>query len=51
MQLPSKKQKRVIKKVVEGEEIEVEVEVEVDEEPKKLFNFAPKVVLATAGES
>jgi hypothetical protein len=45
MQLPPKKEKRMVKKVVDGEETIEEIEVEVYEEQKKLFNFAPKVVL------
>jgi hypothetical protein len=45
MQLPPKKEIRIVKKIVDGEEKEVEIEVEVYEEPKKLFNFAPRVVL------
>jgi len=45
MQLLPKKENRIIKKIVDGEETTEEIEVEVYEEPKKLFNFAPKVVL------
>ena len=45
MQLPPKKEMRVVKKIVDGEEVDVEVEVDVFETPKKLFLFAPKVVL------
>jgi hypothetical protein len=45
MKLSSKKEKRIIKKVVDGEEKIEEIEVEIYEKPKKLFNFAPKVVV------
>lgn len=45
MQLPPKKEMRIVKKIVDGEEKEVEMEVAVFEKPKKLFLFAPKVVL------
>jgi len=45
MQLPSKKETRIVKKLVNGEEMDVEIEVDVVETPKKLFLFAPKVVL------
>lgn len=45
MKFPPKKEKRIVKKIVDGVERDVEVEVEVDEILKKLFCFAPKVVL------
>jgi hypothetical protein len=45
MLLPPRKEKRIIKKNVDGEETIEEIEVEVHEEAKKLFNFASKVVL------
>jgi len=45
MQLPSKTEKWIVKETVDGVEKEVEVEIGVYEEPKKLFYFAPKVVL------
>jgi hypothetical protein len=45
MQIPPKKEMRVVKEIVDGEEKDVETEVDVYEVPKKLFLFAPKVVL------
>jgi hypothetical protein len=45
MQLPPKKEIQIVKKIVDREEKEVEIEVEVYKELKKLFIFAPRVVL------
>jgi hypothetical protein len=43
--LPPKKEIWVVKEFINGEERDIEIEVEIYEEPKKLFTFAPKVVL------
>ena len=45
LKLPLKKQTQILTKIVDGEEVEVETEVEVHDKLKKLFLFAPKVVL------
>jgi len=45
MPLPPKKETCVVKEFIDGEEKNVEIEVKIYEEPKKLFTFAPKVVL------
>jgi len=45
MQAPPKKVKQVETQIIDGEEREVEVEVEVHETPKRLFLFAPTVIV------
>jgi hypothetical protein len=45
MELPPKKVKQLETRIIEGEERQVEVEVEVHEERKRLFLFAPKVIV------
>jgi len=45
MELPPKKVKRLETQLIDGEECQVEVEVEVHEERKRLFLFAPKVIV------
>jgi hypothetical protein len=42
MQLPLKKEKRIEKQVVDGNEVEVEVEVEIFRPMKRLFLFPGK---------
>jgi len=43
MQVPPKKVKKIETQIIDGEEHEVEVEV--NEEPKRLFLFAPTVIV------
>jgi hypothetical protein len=45
MQLPPKKEIQIVKKIVDGEEKEVEDRSGNPRRAKKLFLFAPKVVL------
>ena len=45
MELPPKKVKKLETQIIDGEECQVEVEVEVHEERKRLFLFAPKVIV------
>jgi hypothetical protein len=45
MQLPPKKVKKIERQIVDGEEQDVEIEVEVHEERKRLFLFAPTVIM------
>ena len=42
MQLPAKKEKRIEKQVVNGQEVDVEVEVEIVQPLKRLFLFHGK---------
>ncbi|THH30540.1 hypothetical protein EUX98_g3654 [Antrodiella citrinella] len=45
MQLPAKKEKRIERRIVDGQMVDVEVEVEVFPERKRLFNFPAKTSL------
>jgi hypothetical protein len=45
MKLLVKKEKQTFKIIFGDEEKELEIEVEVFQAPKRLFNFAPKVIL------
>lgn len=45
MQVPPQKVKKIETQIIDGEEREVEVEVEVHEERKRLFLFAPTVIV------
>ena len=42
MQLPPMKEKRIEKRIVDGQTVDVEVEVEIEQPLKRLFLFAGK---------